>query len=49
VRQDNIDLLDKAIISREVEKREKKTKILLQSKKDVAIRNLKNQIVVKFN
>jgi len=49
IRQDNIDLSNKTIISRKIKKRKKKTKILTQLKKDVAIRNLKNQIVVKFD
>jgi len=49
VRQDNINILDEAIISREIEKREKKTKILTQSKKDVAVRNVRNKIAIRFN
>ena len=40
--------LDEAMMSKKIKKREKKTKILTQLKKDVAARNFKKQIVVKF-
>ncbi len=48
VRQDDMDPLDEAVMGKEIEEREKKAKALTQSKKDVAARNLKEQIVVKF-
>jgi hypothetical protein len=41
VRQDNIDSLDEVVMSKKIKEREKKAKILTQSKKDVAIKNLK--------
>jgi hypothetical protein len=48
VQQNDMNLLNKAMINKEIEKREKKTKILTQLKKDVAIKNFKKQIIVKF-
>jgi hypothetical protein len=41
VRQDDIDSLDEVVMSKKIKEREKKAKILTQSKKDVAIKNLK--------
>jgi len=41
MRQNNINLLNKVTISKEIKKQEKKTKILTQLKKDVATRNFK--------
>ena len=36
------------MISKEIKKWEKKTKVLTQLKKDVVVKNFKKQIVIKF-
>jgi len=41
VQQDDMNSLDEAMMSKKIKKREKKTKILTQLKKDVAARNFK--------